>query len=375
MTDKQITTIEAQPMTADEAAAWKDKVQNHVSGLRLLVWEGHQREAWKALGYASWNACVEALAAEFEVSDRHLKRLHSANQIGQVVTPGSPLKIPERWARELNRLGVENEAQIKTAYQQAIDTAPDGNITAAHVQSIVDAMLPKTQSARDAHQPELDALAEQVNAARAAEREARENSATDVQQKTQATVEALAAYAAEKRRVNAVAATYAQAESSTAPDLDRVAEAVRDSTEPDHDKAATSAAPVMPDFDTLTREPDEGEYQTVQIEQHQAGAAHRLERCATSWKNADRYMALLEWRNAAQAEKSWWELQTADYQYIHLLAMVKSLPFLLEIFAASNIAAMEPVQRAMLTGVLAGFRQELDTQIERLQPEAEAAKT
>jgi uncharacterized protein YccT (UPF0319 family) len=60
-----------------------------------------------------------------------------AAQTEKVISPiGEKKEIPESQLRPLTKLRDNPEAQ-KEAWQKAVDTAPDGKVTAAHVQKIV----------------------------------------------------------------------------------------------------------------------------------------------------------------------------------------------------------------------------------------------
>lgn len=77
---------------------------------------------WKR-GYANYQ--IQAAKVAITLSDGH---------------PGDQMPTTERQARELARLEPKEQHE---AWQRAIDTAPNGKITAAHIQSVVDDMLGK----------------------------------------------------------------------------------------------------------------------------------------------------------------------------------------------------------------------------------------
>lgn len=89
-------------LTPDEARDLTDRIKATAEALWSLLAEAHDRQAWKALGYSSFSAYVEA---EFDMSRRHAYRLldqalvireleHAAG-----VTHGS--QISEREARDI----------------------------------------------------------------------------------------------------------------------------------------------------------------------------------------------------------------------------------------------------------------------------------
>lgn len=127
-------------MTKTEALDWKKRLGNSANELRVILQEGYERCAWQVLGYSSWTDCIRAIADEFGFSERQIWYLHSANQIEtNLLNHGSVGKIPERQLRPLASLEPERQREVWT---QAIETAPNGNMTAAHVQSVVNSYKP-----------------------------------------------------------------------------------------------------------------------------------------------------------------------------------------------------------------------------------------
>lgn len=122
------------PMSTEEAQSWEREVGQSVNHLRQLLWTGYQREVWHSLGYESWTDCLHALAHKYGFSERHAWRLHSANSTEDLLTPGSVGDIPEKHLRPLTGLTPE---QQREAWEEAVATAPDGNVTGRHVQDVV----------------------------------------------------------------------------------------------------------------------------------------------------------------------------------------------------------------------------------------------
>jgi hypothetical protein len=121
-------------MTNAEAFSWRNRLCGTANQLRALLLEGYERQAWTALGYSDWTECIKALAEEYEFSERHMWRLHAANVTQGLLTPGSVEIIPEKQLRPLTKLEPDEQQEV---WQRAVDTAPDGNITARHVQQVV----------------------------------------------------------------------------------------------------------------------------------------------------------------------------------------------------------------------------------------------
>jgi hypothetical protein len=128
-------------MDREEALEWKACVGAAARELRLLLWEGYQARAWLALGYQTWTACLEAIADEYGLSERHLWRLHTANQTEVSLTHGSVGTIPERQLRPLSRVTAEERPEV---WARVVETAPHGRTTAAHVESVVSRQHPPT---------------------------------------------------------------------------------------------------------------------------------------------------------------------------------------------------------------------------------------
>ncbi len=133
-------------MTIAEAQNWKQDVVSHVKQLRVLLDEGHQRSAWRSLGFTNWTDCLKSLAAEFGLSERRLWQLHSANQTEKLLNPGSVGEIPEKHLRPLANLKAEEVSEI---WQKAQETAPDGKVTTAHIEQTVSKYFQKAGAPRD----------------------------------------------------------------------------------------------------------------------------------------------------------------------------------------------------------------------------------
>lgn len=134
------------PMSHDEAIEWENQVGAASNQLRIILSEGYEREAWKALGYKSWSEHLRALAERFEFSERHVERLHSANLIERELLPTnwSVGQISESQLRPLSKLDTPEEK--REVWRVANETAPNGKPTAVHVEYAVDSFLGKHPS-------------------------------------------------------------------------------------------------------------------------------------------------------------------------------------------------------------------------------------
>lgn len=126
-------------MVFKEARECADRINAGINNVRRDVLELHDRDGWSALGYKSWTECVQR---EFKQAERYIFYQFKAGQIEQnlndsaksnctIVQLGS---IPEGQLRPLARLEPD---QQREAWQKAVDTAPGGKVTAAHVANVV----------------------------------------------------------------------------------------------------------------------------------------------------------------------------------------------------------------------------------------------
>lgn len=86
--------------TVEEARELTARIANSASELWSLLLEAHDRKAWKALGYETWDAYV---TTEFDMTRNYANRLLNQGRViealeSKVVPTGT---IPERHAREL----------------------------------------------------------------------------------------------------------------------------------------------------------------------------------------------------------------------------------------------------------------------------------
>ncbi|MCL4301147.1 MAG: hypothetical protein KJ077_35775 [Anaerolineae bacterium] len=144
MTQTDLTIIT--PMTETEARVLIEEIKTDISAVGAKLLELHEREGWKALGYSSWRECV---MQEFDFQSSHVYRLLDFAKIQRVLSPigenGYPLPSAESVARPLAAL--PDPEQQREAWQTAVDTAPNGKVTAKHVESVVSSMRGNGHSA------------------------------------------------------------------------------------------------------------------------------------------------------------------------------------------------------------------------------------
>ena len=127
--------ITIRPMIYKEAREVVDQINSNMNNVRYLVLDLYERKGWEALGYASWRDCV---TKEFQQSQRHLYEQLEAAQTEKNIC-ATAQNIPERQLRPLAKLR-DNPDQQREAWQKAVETAPEGKVTAAHVSKVVKEM-------------------------------------------------------------------------------------------------------------------------------------------------------------------------------------------------------------------------------------------
>jgi len=138
-------------MTQREARDCVEEINAGINNIRELIFDLYEREGWSALGYESWRECA---MKEFLYGQSHVYRLLAAAKIERNISPiGEKRALPlakngfsprgeniitEKQLRPLEKL---TPSQQREAWQQAIETAPEGKVTAYHVQKVVNKMI------------------------------------------------------------------------------------------------------------------------------------------------------------------------------------------------------------------------------------------
>lgn len=120
-------------MTPDEARKRVNAINSGMNNLRAQILDFHDREGWRALGYANWVDCVKA---EFSIGQSRVYQLFEAAKVEQRISTivENTASIPDSQLRPLASLPVEDQA---TVYHLARETAPGGKVTARHVENVV----------------------------------------------------------------------------------------------------------------------------------------------------------------------------------------------------------------------------------------------
>lgn len=119
-------------MTFEEARQCADEIKIGISNIGQKLLQLYEGDGWEALGYSNWRECAQV---EFGFKQSHVYRLlESAEVVRNIenspIGGNVPLPTSERQARPLTKLDPELQPVV---WQKAIETAPNGKVTAAHV--------------------------------------------------------------------------------------------------------------------------------------------------------------------------------------------------------------------------------------------------
>ena len=125
-----ITTI-AVMMTEQEARQIINEIRLGIFDVGKKLLELKEREGWRALGYKTWRECAQM---EFGYKQSRVYQLLEAAEIERNISTIVEKPIPESHLRPLASLEPE---QQREAWALAVQTAPDGKVTASHVERVV----------------------------------------------------------------------------------------------------------------------------------------------------------------------------------------------------------------------------------------------
>lgn len=120
-------------MTADQARQCADQIRRGMSNVGQLLLDFHEREGWRALAYGSWRECA---MTEFGYGQSRVYQLMEAARVERNISTivEKPVKIIESQARPLAPLEPAAQGAV---WARAVETAPDGKVTAKHVEQTV----------------------------------------------------------------------------------------------------------------------------------------------------------------------------------------------------------------------------------------------
>lgn len=113
-------------MTQQEARECVLKINFNLKNVRSLILDLYERMGWKALGYENWRECV---TAEFKTGQSYIYYQLEAAQTERNISTIVENQIPEGQLRPLTKLKDDPEQQ-REAWQKAVETAPEGKVTA-----------------------------------------------------------------------------------------------------------------------------------------------------------------------------------------------------------------------------------------------------
>lgn len=128
-----------EPMSQAEARQCVDDIKNGIVNVGRRLLDLYERNGWEALGYSSWRECAQV---EFNFKQAYVYKLLAAAEIERNLaeTDFYTNGIKPESERQIRPLAPLPPDLQREAWRAAVDTAPNGKVTAAHVQAVVDAM-------------------------------------------------------------------------------------------------------------------------------------------------------------------------------------------------------------------------------------------
>lgn len=123
------------PMSREEATTACRSIRSHLESAGAQLLELHDREGWKALGYASWRECA---VAEFGKSQSRVYELLAAARVVREFSEIS--EKPPTTDSHLRALAKAPEGRRAEAWDAAAKVAGTDKVTARHVAEAVKAM-------------------------------------------------------------------------------------------------------------------------------------------------------------------------------------------------------------------------------------------
>ena len=129
----------ATTMTFSEARECVAKINYNINETWALFLELYERKGWQALGYESWR---DFFTAEFGIKQAYAYFLLSAAKIARNLSTivENSASIPESHLRPLAFLSPEKQREV---YQKAVETAPEGKVTARHIAEVAQKYKPR----------------------------------------------------------------------------------------------------------------------------------------------------------------------------------------------------------------------------------------
>lgn len=147
-------------LTEPEARALTDQIKGLAEQIWDLLLEAHDRKAWTALGYITWESYVRA---EFDMSRRRSYQILDQGRVIQAiecaagVNHGTQIAITEREARDINPI----LPQVVERVREAVANVPQERV-AEIVQEVIDKERDKINVFREGREA-AKALAEELD--------------------------------------------------------------------------------------------------------------------------------------------------------------------------------------------------------------------
>lgn len=126
--------VTTERLTELEARRLVDEIKADISAVGGKLLELYEGEGWLVLGYSNWRECV---MNEFDFQKSHVYELLNFARVERNLSANGgnyPMPANERQARPLASLPPEQQVQ---AWTTALETAPNGKPTAAHIERTV----------------------------------------------------------------------------------------------------------------------------------------------------------------------------------------------------------------------------------------------
>jgi hypothetical protein len=123
-------------MTRDQARKCVEQINSLAGEIGKLLLDLYEREGWKALGYKNWRECA---TDEFKQSQSRLYELLDAAKVERNISDMS--EMPRLTKRVVDQLKDLPPGQQKEVYEAAAETAPNGKVTAVHVEKVKENIL------------------------------------------------------------------------------------------------------------------------------------------------------------------------------------------------------------------------------------------
>ena len=118
-------------MSVQEARECIAKINSNLTNTRALILDLYERKGWETLGYKTWEKCV---VSEFKDKERYLYYQLAAAKTEKNLTESHCTIV--QCAGEIPETHLPPKQQ-QEVWQQAVEAAPEGKVTARHVENVI----------------------------------------------------------------------------------------------------------------------------------------------------------------------------------------------------------------------------------------------